>query len=202
MEEKKKLNKKAVAVLIVVVIIAIVFITGGSSGDKTVIKSENIVNPTIQAKQAEFEEMRKRVKDELESAQKTLDEAKAISEGSNSGAQLTINPEPTLTPTKEAPENKSTQHAIQEYPGFSEETMDRNFVFSCEGGSEVALWDKPTDAAGGARLRDRVQCGTLGWAFNKYYNKELDFIFYAVQTNDKRTKNTYGWITEDFLIWR
>lgn len=94
------------------------------------------------------------------------------------------------------------QQEIQKYPSFTEETMDRNFILSCIGGDEVVLWDKPTDAAGGARFRDRVPCGTFGWAFNKYYNEEHNITFYAVNTLDPRVKNTYGWITEDLITWR
>jgi len=104
---------------------------------------------------------------------------------------------PTATPTPLP--NTDTK---QGYPSLTEETIDRNFVFSCEGGDEVVLWDKPTDIGNGARFNYRVPCGTLGWAFNKYYNEELGLTFYAVNTNDKRVKNSYGWIIEDFLTWR
>ena len=99
----------------------------------------------------------------------------------------------------------STQSSVQssqKFPGLSEETMDKNFVLSCEGGDNISLWDKPTDAVGGANVRDRVPCGTFGWAFNKYYNESLNVTFYAINTNDNRVKNAYGWITEDLLTWR
>ncbi len=95
-----------------------------------------------------------------------------------------------------------SQQKVQIYPSLSEETMDRNFILSCAGGDEVVLWDKPTDAAGGARFRNRVPCGTFGWAFNKYYNEEHNITFYAINTNDTRVKNAYGWITEDLITWR
>lgn len=98
--------------------------------------------------------------------------------------------------------SQSPQQKTQGYPSFSQETMDRDCILSCAGGDEVVLWDKPTDAAGGARFRNRVPCGTFGWAFNKYYNEELNVTFYAINTNDTRVKNAYGWITEDLITWR
>ena len=61
--------------------------------------------------------------------------------------------------------------------------------------------DKPTSSAEGARLRDKVPCGTRCWAFNKYYNEELNITFYAINTNDSRVKNAYGWVTEDLITW-
>ncbi|MDD5688652.1 MAG: hypothetical protein PHQ76_00020 [Caldisericia bacterium] len=97
--------------------------------------------------------------------------------------------------------SQTSQQATKEYPSFSEETMNRNCILSCAGGDEVVLWDKPTDAAGGARLHDKVPCGTHCWAFNKYYNQGLDFTFYAVNTFDPNVKNSYGWITEDLITW-
>lgn len=90
----------------------------------------------------------------------------------------------------------------QKYPSLTDESMDRNFIFSCAGGDEIVLWDNPTDLAGGVRAKYRVPCGIFGWAFNKYYNSELKITFYAVNTNDKRVKNAYGWVTEDLLTWR
>jgi len=80
--EEKKLNKKAVAVLIVVVIIAIVFITGGSSGDKTVIKSENTISPTQQAQEEEYQEVMNSARNQIEEAKKSLEEARVMREGS------------------------------------------------------------------------------------------------------------------------
>lgn len=103
---------------------------------------------------------------------------------------------------KEKSAQNLTPSTKQKYPNLTEETMDRNFILSCEGGDEVVLWDKPTDLAGGVQFKYRVPCGTFGWAFNKYYNEELKVTFYAINTNDKRVKNAYGWITEDFLTWR
>lgn len=100
-------------------------------------------------------------------------------------------------------EKEATQlQETQKYPSLTEETMDRNCVLSCEGGDEVILWDKPTDGAGGSRLHDKVPCGTFGWAFNKYFNEELNVTFYAVNVLDPRVKNAYGWITEDLISWR
>lgn len=93
------------------------------------------------------------------------------------------------------------QQETQKYPSFTEETMDRNCILNCVGGDEVVLWDKPTDLAGGVRLRDRVPCGTRCWAFNKYYNEELNVTFYAVNTLDPRVENAYGWLTEDLIMW-
>jgi len=98
-------------------------------------------------------------------------------------------------------QQSSVQERIEEYPSFSEETMDRDCILSCVGGDEVVLWDKPTSAAEGARLHDRVPCGTFCWAFNQYYNKEYDITFYAINTLDKRVKNSWGWLTEDLITW-
>jgi hypothetical protein len=89
-----------------------------------------------------------------------------------------------------------------EYPRLTEETMDRNLVLSCEGGDDVVLWDLPTSAGEGAKSRDRVPCGTYGWAFNQYYNESLGITFYAINTLDERVDNAYGWITEDLIIWK
>lgn len=89
----------------------------------------------------------------------------------------------------------------QEYPSFSEETMDRDCILSCAGGDRVVLWDKPTSASKGSRPHDEVPCGTYAWAFNKYYNKEYDIIFYAINTYDKRVKSSWGWLTADLIEW-
>lgn len=93
------------------------------------------------------------------------------------------------------------QQETQKYPSFTEETMNKNCVLSCAGGDEVVLWDKPTAAAKGARLHNKVPCGTRCWAFNKYYNEELNVTFYAVNTLDPRVENAWGWITEDLITW-
>lgn len=102
-----------------------------------------------------------------------------------------VKPEITQLPQQEA----------QRYPSFAKETMDRDCILSCEGGDEVVLWDKPTSAAKGARLHDKVPCGTRCWAFNKYYNEEYNITFYAVNTLDPRVENAWGWITEDLITW-
>lgn len=100
----------------------------------------------------------------------------------------------TIKPTKKT--------GSEEYPGFTEETMNKDFIFSCAGGDMVGLWEKPAEGSFENRVRERVPCGISGWAFNKYDNKELNVSFYAVQTNDKSVKNAYGWVTEDLLTWR
>ena len=93
------------------------------------------------------------------------------------------------------------QQEAQKYPPFTEETMDRNCILSCAGGDEVALWDKPTSAAKGSRLHDKVPCGTRCWAFNKYYDDEYKGYFYAINTFDPRVKNAWGWVTDDLITW-
>lgn len=106
--------------------------------------------------------------------------------------------------TKSDEENKiekSTSDLPPKYPSLTEETMDKDLILNCVGGDEVVLWDKPTDAAGGAKFKYRVPCGTIAWAFNKYYNEQLKVTFYAVNTNDSRVKNSYGWVTEDLITW-
>lgn len=111
----------------------------------------------------------------------------------------------TETPKEEVKpaETKTEEPAptpTPKYPSLTEETLDKNLVLSCEGGDEVALWDKPTSSAEGARVRDKVPCGTLSWAFNKYYNEGQNKTFYAINT--AVGKNAYGWITEDLISWR
>lgn len=108
---------------------------------------------------------------------------------------------PTATSTP-APTQTPSSASTPRYPNLTEETMDKNLVLSCEGGDEVVLWDKPTGAAGGASFKYRIPCGTLGWAFNKYFNEELKVTFYAINTNDTRVDNAYGWVTEDLITWR
>ena len=114
-----------------------------------------------------------------------------------------VGPEPEATPTLETtltPEITSTPE--QKYPSLAKETMDKDLILNCLGGDEVSLWDKPTDAAGGSRARGRIPCGTFAWAFNKYHNEKLNVVFYAINTNDTRVKNDYGWVTEDLITWR
>ena len=118
----------------------------------------------------------------------------------NEPKKIDYNEPETNVNSNAQPELEST--AEIEYPKSSEETMDRDMTFNCPSGNEVALLDKPTDITRGARLRDKVPCGTIGWAFNQYHNEELNMTFYAINTNDKRVKNTYGWITEDLITWR
>lgn len=89
------------------------------------------------------------------------------------------------------------------FPNLSTETMDKDFYFSCAGGDEVTLWDKPTGGGEGSRPRAKVPCGTFAWAFNTYHNEQFNVTFYAVQTNDSRLeKMVYGWVTEDLISWR
>lgn len=103
--------------------------------------------------------------------------------------------------SREEIKEETVEQTEEKYPPLAKETMDRDCILNALGGDEVSLWDKPTDAAGGARLHDRVPCGTRCWAFNKYYNKELGVTFYAVNTFDPRVKNAYGWVTEDLITW-
>ena len=104
---------------------------------------------------------------------------------------------------EEKEENPEVEEgSTPEYPRLTEETMDRDLVLSCEGGDEVVLWDLPTSAREGAKSRDRVPCGTYGWAFNQYYNDSLGITFYAINTLDERVDNAYGWVTEDLITWR
>lgn len=103
--------------------------------------------------------------------------------------------------TEQTEKEETTEQADEEYPSLIEETMDKDCILNAEGGDEVSLWDKPTSSAGGARLRDKVPCGTRCWAFNKYYNEEYNITFYAINTNDPRVKNAYGWVTEDLITW-
>jgi hypothetical protein len=86
------------------------------------------------------------------------------------------------------------------YPRLSEETMDKNFIFSCEYGDEVVLWNQPASLNPELRARHRVPCGTSGWAFNQYENEGI--IYYAVQSTEGTIlKPIYGWVNEDILTW-
>ncbi len=102
--------------------------------------------------------------------------------------------------------NKNTSSVVRppqdEYPSFSEETMDRDCILSCDGPESVILWNKPTYPASGAGIHDRVPCGTYCWAFNKYYNAKYGTTFYSINTNDKRVENAWGWLEEEWIIWR
>ena len=122
----------------------------------------------------------------------------ATTEPEKKAAQPTKTEEEASDEARSEPESTSKQ----KYPSLTEETIDKNLLLNCLGGDEVSLWDKPTDAAGGARVRDKVPCGTLGWAFNKYYNEEHKITFYAINTNDSRVKTAYGWVTEDLISWK
>lgn len=88
----------------------------------------------------------------------------------------------------------------KDFPTLSEETMDRNLIFSCAGGDTVNLWSQPSSATEGARVRDKVDCGERGWAFNDYYDDENNITWYAVQEFDG--SRAYGWLTEDLISWR
>ncbi len=106
-------------------------------------------------------------------------------------------------PTKSQHQLQTTTQ--QEYPSFTEETMDRDCILVClEGFNDVGLWSKPTSILKGAVVRDRVSCGTRCWVFNKYYNTEhsINVMYYAVQTNDPRLeKDVWGWVDEFFITW-
>jgi hypothetical protein len=175
--EKKKKGKGCLIAIIIFVGLALIGVLVPGSIDE----EEGGLEKTEQQEVVEQREEEKQEETEVS------EEEEIVAEGTN----------------KETEEREKVEEGLSSpYPRLTEETMDRNLILNCTGGDEVVLWDLPTSVGEGARGRDRVPCGTYGWAFNEYYNESLEITYYAINTLDERVDNAYGWVIEDFITWK